>query len=29
VQIVELILTVATANFTNRFNEGAKTPIDV
>jgi alkylhydroperoxidase family enzyme len=28
-QIVELVLTIATANFTNRFNEGAKTPVDV
>jgi uncharacterized peroxidase-related enzyme len=28
-QIEELVLTVATANLTNRFNEGMKTPVDV
>ena len=28
-QIEELVLAVATANFTNRFNEGMKTPVDV
>jgi alkylhydroperoxidase family enzyme len=28
-QIAELVLTVATANLTNRFNEGMKTPVDV
>ncbi|MBI4445021.1 MAG: hypothetical protein HY645_03855 [Acidobacteria bacterium] len=28
-QIVELVLVVATANFTNRFNEGARVPVDV
>ena len=28
-QIVELVATVATANFTNRINEGLKTPVDV
>lgn len=27
-QIAELVLTVATANLTNRFNEGMKTPVD-
>ncbi len=28
-QIAELVLTVGTANLTNRFNEGMKTPVDV
>ena len=28
-QITELVLTIATANFTNRFNEGMRTPVDV
>ncbi|MGA2985354.1 MAG: carboxymuconolactone decarboxylase family protein [Terriglobia bacterium] len=28
-QIEELVLTIATANLTNRFNEGMKTPVDV
>ena len=28
-QIVELVVTVATANFTNRINEGLKVPVDV
>lgn len=28
-QIEELVLAVATANLTNRFNEGMKTPVDV
>jgi uncharacterized peroxidase-related enzyme len=28
-QIEEFVLTVATANLTNRFNEGMKTPVDV
>ena len=28
-QIEELVLTVATANLTNRFNEGMKVPVDV
>jgi alkylhydroperoxidase family enzyme len=28
-QIVELVLTIATANLTNRFNEGMRTPVDV
>ena len=28
-QIVELVVTAATANFTNRINEGLKTPVDV
>jgi uncharacterized peroxidase-related enzyme len=28
-QIEELVLAIATANFTNRFNEGMKTPVDV
>ena len=28
-QIVELVATIATANFTNRINEGVKTPVDV
>jgi uncharacterized peroxidase-related enzyme len=28
-QIEELVLIVATANLTNRFNEGMKTPVDV
>ena len=28
-QIVELLLTIGTANFTNRFNEGARVPVDV
>lgn len=28
-QIAELVLTVATANLTNRFNEGMKMPVDV
>jgi alkylhydroperoxidase family enzyme len=28
-QIAELVLTIATANLTNRFNEGMKTPVDV
>ena len=27
-QMAELVLTVATANLTNRFNEGMKTPVD-
>ncbi len=28
-QVAELVLTVATANLTNRFNEGMRTPVDV
>jgi hypothetical protein len=28
-QIEELVLAIATANLTNRFNEGMKTPVDV
>ena len=28
-QITELVLTIAAANFTNRFNEGLQTPVDV
>jgi alkylhydroperoxidase family enzyme len=28
-QIAELVLTISTANLTNRFNEGLKTPVDV
>jgi alkylhydroperoxidase family enzyme len=28
-QIVELVATIATANLTNRINEGLKTPVDV
>jgi uncharacterized peroxidase-related enzyme len=28
-QIEEIVLAVATANLTNRFNEGMKTPVDV
>lgn len=28
-QIVELIMIIAVANFTNRINDGAMTPIDV
>ena len=28
-QIAELVFTVGTANLTNRFNEGMKTPVDV
>jgi alkylhydroperoxidase family enzyme len=28
-QIAELVLTVATANLTNRVNEGMRTPVDV
>jgi len=28
-QIVELVLIIATANFTNRVNEGLRTPVDV
>ena len=28
-QIEELVLIIATANLTNRFNEGMKTPVDV
>ena len=28
-QFVELVATIATANFTNRINEGLKTPVDV
>ena len=28
-QIAELVLTSATANLTNRINEGMKTPVDV
>jgi alkylhydroperoxidase family enzyme len=28
-QIAELVLTIGTANLTNRFNEGLKTPVDV
>lgn len=28
-QIVELVLTIATANLTNRVNEGAQVPVDV
>lgn len=27
-QVVELVLTVAVANFTNRVNEGLRTPVD-
>ena len=27
-QITDLVLTIATANFTNRFNEGTRTPVD-
>jgi alkylhydroperoxidase family enzyme len=26
-QIVELVLAIATANWTNRFNEGLRTPL--
>jgi alkylhydroperoxidase family enzyme len=28
-QIAELVLTIATANLTNRVNEGMRTPVDV
>lgn len=28
-QIAELVLTVATANLTNRVNDGLRTPVDV
>lgn len=28
-QIIELVLTIATANLTNRINDGLRTPIDV
>ncbi len=28
-QITEFVLTVATANLTNRFNEAMRTPVDV
>ena len=28
-QIIELVLTTATANLTNRFNDGLRTAIDV
>lgn len=28
-QIAELVLIVGTANFTNRFNEGLRVPVDV
>jgi uncharacterized peroxidase-related enzyme len=28
-QIAELVLTIATANLTNRINEGMRTPVDV
>ena len=28
-QIAELVMTVAVANLTNRFNEGMRTPVDV
>ena len=28
-QIVELVAIIATANLTNRINEGVKTPVDV
>ncbi len=28
-QIVDLVLTIATANLTNRVNEGLRTPVDV
>ncbi len=28
-QITELVLTIGTANLTNRFNEGMRTPVDV
>jgi alkylhydroperoxidase family enzyme len=28
-QIEELVLAIATANLTHRFNEGMKTPVDV
>ena len=28
-QIAELVLTIGTANLTNRINEGMKTPVDV
>ena len=28
-QIVELVATIARVNFTNRINEGLKTPVDV
>jgi len=28
-QIAELVLIISTANLTNRFNEGMKTPVDV
>jgi alkylhydroperoxidase family enzyme len=28
-QVAELVLTVGTANLTNRFNEGMRTPVDV
>jgi alkylhydroperoxidase family enzyme len=27
-QITDLVLTIAAANFTNRFNEGTRTPVD-
>ena len=27
-QITDLVLTIATANLTNRFNEGLRTPVD-
>jgi len=27
-QITDLVLTIATANLTNRFNEGMRTPVD-
>jgi alkylhydroperoxidase family enzyme len=27
-QVEELVLAIATANLTNRFNEGMKTPVD-
>ncbi len=28
-QIAELVLIIGTANLTNRFNEGMRTPVDV
>jgi alkylhydroperoxidase family enzyme len=28
-QIVELVFIIGTANLTNRFNEGLRTPVDV
>jgi len=28
-QIAELVLTIGTANLTNRINEGMRTPVDV